>query len=243
MDLELQARMGRHTWATRAEDGARIVFRTLESERRPTLERLRDARLPFVPRIYEVAEFGATTVQVVEEWIVGSSLDTISSAFAGDEVRCRQLLAILAQQVALLHEAGLWHLDLKPQNTVVCPGRQALYLVDFEFAQPATDGVQECLGFTPLYASAEAVEHGVVCATTDVRALGLTVAELYLGHHPMASRIRDGDDMGTARAVAETEICFNNGTPLLGLVETMCRIEPEDRPSIVEVANWSCQVE
>ncbi len=91
-----------------------------------------------------------------------------------------------ARGLAVAHEAGLVHRDVKPANLFVLPGGRIVVL-DFGTAHAAGDSrltlTGQILG-TPVYMSPEQVRGEVVDPRTDVYALGLVLYELIAGEPP-----------------------------------------------------------
>lgn len=96
------------------------------------------------------------------------------------------ILEQTADALHYLHEQGLVHLDVKPQNLIVQPDG-LVKLIDFGLAQPAQTP-QELIGGatfgTVSYLAPEQASGEKVDIQTDVYALGCVVYEMLTGHAP-----------------------------------------------------------
>jgi serine/threonine protein kinase len=159
---------------------------------------------------------------LVLEWLDGQCLDdvlwaerqallpprTLSQAFA--------LLDPVANALALAHEKGICHRDVKPGNVFVLGkprGRAcATKLLDFGVASFFCDGPRtprratESYAFTPAYAAPEQFSdaYGVTGPWTDVFSLALIMTELVVGHGPVADGAGDRSFGPAARAARRT---------------------------------------
>jgi serine/threonine protein kinase len=142
----------------------------------------------------------------VLEWLEGESLETRLSR--GREPRSASeaygLLDPVARALALAHERGVVHLDVKPGNVYLLTDADAegsrCKLLDFGIAKvvdsvggwPSVDGVGT-RSFTPAYGAPEqfSTAYGPTGPWTDVFALALVFAELVAGREPLRGRTVD----------------------------------------------------
>lgn len=112
---------------------------------------------------------------LVRELVSGSSLEDMIASGAGLE---RVIVAIVAaaDQLTVLHRAGLFHGDVKPANVIVEPGGRTTF-VDLGLAAPWQEGGSLAQGLTPRYAAPELLSGGPLTARAEVYALGVTLAE------------------------------------------------------------------
>lgn len=123
----------------------------------------------------------------VMEHIAGTRLiDYVQKTGLGAPGRVR-LLIKLFKAVKYMHDRGIAHLDLKPQNILVDSGGQP-HILDFGAAMPfesagsATGELDSCRVGTPKYASPEqSGERGTIGAASDVFTLGLIAVEVLHG--------------------------------------------------------------
>lgn len=141
------------------------------------------------PHIVTIHEVGRGEGQV---WF---TMDLIEGRTLADEIaegpltpsRAVRVMKQVSGAVAAIHEAGLIHRDLKPQNILVDEQGEA-FVTDFGLARDAGSGDRslteagQLLG-TPAYMSPEQArgDHDAVDETTDVHALGVILLECLTG--------------------------------------------------------------
>ncbi len=176
-----------------------VALKTLRLEYRgdpETRARFRhEARLmafvahPNVARVFDLHE-DVDAPWVVQEYIPGRTLrDLIEERGTFRPGEVADLLDQIAAALGHLHERGLVHLDVKPQNLLVTPDG-VVKLIDFGLAQTA-GARQELIGGTTFgtaaYLAPEQAAGEAVDAATDVYALGCVVYELLTGRPPFQS--------------------------------------------------------
>lgn len=129
---------------------------------------------------------GRRLYNLLLEYLPGGSLADLLLS------RCRRPLpeaALKSFSISLLrglrriHQAGLVHCDIKPQNLLVASDGRAK-IADFGLSKPATGGGDaESSQFrgTPLYMAPESVQRGEYEPPADIWALGCVVAEMASG--------------------------------------------------------------
>lgn len=138
----------------------------------------------------------AWTPYIVMEWLEGETLEQdLKARLAGERPRrslddAIDLLGAAASALAVAHEEGVSHRDVKPSNLFLLPLRRGstLKLVDFGIAKvldgaaatARSDGDRK---FTARYAAPEQflAEYGPTGPWTDVHALGLVLIEAATG--------------------------------------------------------------
>jgi serine/threonine-protein kinase len=141
---------------------------------------------PNVVKIYDIYEDDDAPWAVME-YVEGRSLKEVvqqDGPLELDEVA--SVLEQTAGALQYLHEHGLVHLDVKPQNLIV-QDDGLIKLIDFGLAQPA-HSPQELIGGatfgTASYLSPEQASGEPVDAQTDVYSLGCVIYELITGRAP-----------------------------------------------------------
>jgi tetratricopeptide (TPR) repeat protein len=107
-------------------------------------------------------------------------------------VEMKQIALDLCAGLTAIHQAGITHRDLKPQNIMLVPrsDRDYAVLMDFGVANESklTASVhQEEMAGTPDYMAPEQFEGKATSPATDVYALGVVLYELFAGTHPFAA--------------------------------------------------------
>jgi len=112
---------------------------------------------------------------LVRELVEGQSLEEVIDE--GASSRALTALARAADQLTVLHRAGLFHGDVKPANIVVeLSGRTTF--VDLGLAAPFRDGGSQAEGLTPRYAAPELLRGAPLTVRAEVYALGITLTEI-----------------------------------------------------------------
>jgi len=112
---------------------------------------------------------------LVRELVEGQSLEEVMDE--GASLRALTALARAADQLTVLHRAGLFHGDVKPANIVVELSGRATF-VDLGLAAPFRDGGSQAEGLTPRYAAPELLRGAPLTVRAEVYALGITLTEI-----------------------------------------------------------------
>lgn len=176
-----------------------VALKTLKAEYRQDPETRarfrREARTmaflahPNVARVYDLYEDDDAPWAVLE-LVPGPSLKVaIVRNGPFDIEETARLLEQIASALDHLHDRGLVHLDVKPQNVLITP-EGTVRLIDFGLAQRA-GAPQEMIGGstfgTAAYLSPEQACGDPVDAATDVYALGCVVYEMLTGQPPFGA--------------------------------------------------------
>ncbi|MFI0410017.1 serine/threonine-protein kinase [Actinomadura sp. 3N508] len=175
---------------------------------------------PHVVTLHDIVEEAEETGGQVTSWLVleyvpGGSLDAwpVMSPEAAARVGAQ-----IAAALAALHAQGIVHCDVKPGNIVVTEDRTAK-LADFGAAYRlgGTDTITPNgpVSHTPAFAAPE-VLRGNPEPASDVYSLGATVYALAVGEPPGA------------------EPGYGGLGPLGGVLDTLMRAAPDDRPGADE---------
>lgn len=180
------------------------------------------------PAVVQVLDFGVSEMPsgesqpwMVLEWVEGQTLkaDLQARREAGGRSprECLALLRPVIEALALAHQRGIAHRDVKPAN-IMLPARRegelgllgstmmpSSRLLDFGIAKvmrpdddvEITATSEDVLAFTLSYAAPEQVGGKKTGPWTDVHAVGLVLTEMLTDRAPYGS----GDKMSTLRAV------------------------------------------
>ncbi|WP_017718687.1 bifunctional serine/threonine-protein kinase/formylglycine-generating enzyme family protein [Kamptonema formosum] len=170
------------------------------------------------------------TAYLVMELIAGKTLRQELDAQPDKKLPARRVAEIMEQLVAALqavHDAGVYHLDIKPENILLTPDSRAV-VIDFGAAKQAATG-QNSSGstrsFSEAYAAPEIIARQPVGAESDIFELGMVLHEMLTGTRPepALSRLLMGDSYHPA-GLAE---------PWQNLVAAALVLQKEKRPSSV----------
>jgi serine/threonine protein kinase len=175
---------------------------------------------------------------------------TLAEHIAANQLRGRpmdldealELLAAIASALAGLHDVGVAHLDLKPDNVMVCAGRRVV-LFDLGIMLPEVSaGPREPCG-TPLYMAPELIEgtlaRGRACRA-DLYSFGSLAHELLTGRP-----IFDATDPAAIltchlldEPIDPRELRPELPARVAALVQTCLAKHPEQRPESAEEIAW-----
>lgn len=174
------------------------------------------------------------------EYVPGRTLlDEVDARGPLPAVQTASLGALLAEGLGAVHAAGLLHRDMKPQNVVM--GDYGPVIIDFGLAA-FTDATQESLSHSGMIVGTvrcmppeQAAGHPHVTAAADVYALGTVLLYAVAGHYPydgtgwqsIVAQVADPDRAPDLGGVPE---------PLLPLLSAVFAHDPQDRPTVGQVA-------
>ncbi|MBQ9065803.1 MAG: serine/threonine protein kinase [Blautia sp.] len=177
-----QTERGRVEVIHHRESGKLYILReyTGSGEAYEILKKIRCANLPV---IYECAEEDGR-VLVLEEYVRGDNLQDLLLCGPLDVYEVRRIAAQLCNALWVLHNSGLVHRDVKPDN-VIMRGDSAI-LIDFDAARIYTEKKSadtHVLG-TVGYASPEQYGFSQTDARSDIYSLGVLMNIMLTGEHP-----------------------------------------------------------
>jgi serine/threonine-protein kinase len=146
---------------------------------------------PNVVPLYEAGEEDGT-IYIATRWVEGTELGTLIQDDGPLEPgRAARTSAQIAEALAMAHEKGLIHRDVKPSN-VILTAEDHVYLTDFGLAKradtaPGFTGADQMLG-TVDYVAPEQIEGSEPDARSDVYSLGCVLYEMLCGEAPFADR-------------------------------------------------------
>lgn len=155
-------------------------------------EAIAAARLtdPSIVAIYDTVVDGGLNA-IVMELVDGMTLrDYLDVEGALDPSEAVDIVAGVAEALAVAHEAGIVHRDVKPANILLCDDRR-VKVADFGIAKAGIGGDLTHTGTmigTAKYLAPEQVEGGRVDPRTDLYSLGVVLYECLTGRPPF-----DGD--------------------------------------------------
>lgn len=115
---------------------------------------------------------------LVQQFIEGKNLKQLSEfqgPFSGEQIQ--QILLNLLPVLQYIHEHGVIHRDIKPDNIMHIPGSGKYVLIDFGVAKPVPDPSKEHSGTvlgSPGYAPFEQMRLGVASPSGDLFGLGVS---------------------------------------------------------------------
>ncbi len=203
------------------------------------------------PHIVQVTDFGQTDSlgpYLVMELLVGQTLrQRLQQHGPLRPDRALDFVLQVADAVHYLHEKGIIHRDIKPDNIFVCAPqgrvqrRPVLKLVDFGLARREVLGAKlshtELIG-TPVYMAPEQLMRAAPQPAMDIYALGALLYELLTGQPPFRGAV---DDIVKDKPLRPPEPPSASGLPGMGealdhLVLKALAPEPSHRhPSVAQL--------
>jgi serine/threonine protein kinase len=148
---------------------------------------------PHIVQIYEVIHENDLWCMVME-YIDGEDLGTIvENQGILSETEALRYIQQIGSALTVVHDNGLLHRDIKPQNIMLRSGKSEAVLIDFgiarEFSQNLTQTHTQMLadGFAPIEQYDKKAKRG---AFTDVYALAATLYSVLTGELPTISPMR-----------------------------------------------------
>ena len=126
---------------------------------------------------------------IASEYIEGHSLRSEVESGALERTRAIAIAADIARGLCAAHDAGVIHRDLKPENVLIT-STGTVKVVDFGIARidsinTRLTGEGDVIG-TPAYMAPEQLIGSTVDARADIYAVGVILAEMLTGQHPLA---------------------------------------------------------
>nr|WP_254445229.1 MULTISPECIES: serine/threonine-protein kinase [unclassified Anabaena] len=189
---------------------------------------------PHIVQIYEVINENDLWCMVME-YIDGEDLGTLveNHGVLSEDIALKYIQQI-GEALTVVHNNGLLHRDVKPQNIMIRSGKSAAVLIDFgiarEFSHNLIQTHTQMLadGFAPIEQYDKRAKRG---AFTDVYALAATLYSLLTGELPTISPMRAiGTELEEAKEINSKISDRVNHAIIKGM-----EIKPENRPqSIIE---------
>lgn len=164
------------------ESGQRYVLRCMTGSPE-VYEQLMSVQDIHVPKVYEVRPQG-TEFFVLEEYIPGDNLAFLLSGGNLSQEECRPIMAGLCDGLTVLHQHGIVHRDVKPENIII--RGDVPVLVDFDasrFHKTTRDNDTRVLGTTG-YVAPEQYGISQTDARADIYAMGVLLNIMMTGEHP-----------------------------------------------------------
>ena len=163
---------------------------------------MRLARHPHVMRLEELYE-DINAVHLVMPLVARGDLKAIMATGDADcwgESNARKILRPLCSAVAYLHELGVVHRDVKPENILI---GEDVVLCDFGLSALVRPGQRLTASVgTPQYVAPEIVLQSAYDYKVDTWAIGVVLFLLVSGNHPFD----DSDDARIARKVVQCDL-------------------------------------
>ncbi|MGK7943429.1 MAG: protein kinase, partial [Microcystaceae cyanobacterium] len=168
------------------------------------------------------------TAYLVMDLIEGKPLCVIQDQYPARKIppdQVKQFMTPLVEALTTIHQAGIYHLDIKPENIIVDSHNQVV-LIDFGAARQVIDtNTMGTRSYTESYAAPEIIIGGELGVESDIFELGMMLYELLTGAlpPPALSRLLENADWQPK----------NLSEPWNSLIITALALKKEDRPHSV----------
>ncbi|MBW4542386.1 MAG: protein kinase [Myxacorys chilensis ATA2-1-KO14] len=187
------------------------------------------------PNIVRVSDFfiEADVSYMVMDYIPGETLEeVVFPAHPLPEAIAIHYIRQIGAAIRVVHQNGLLHRDIKPQNIILREGTQEVVLIDFGIAREFTPGSMQThtnmisVGYAPIE---QYLAHDKRTPATDVYGLAATLYALVTAEVPVASVLRQHQPMPEPRQLQRRLSASTNQAILRGMA-----LDAQHRPATVD---------
>ncbi len=187
------------------------------------------------PNIVRVSDFFVEDGQpyMVMDYIAGQDLgDVVLPNKPLPEALAISYITQVGAAVKVVHQNGLLHRDIKPQNIILRQNTQEVVLIDFGIAREFTPGATQSHtnmvsdGYAP---PEQYFAQGKYTPATDVYGLAATLYSLLTGQVPVAAILRTSQPMPTPRDLQPQLSTTVSQAVMRGMT-----VEAQNRPATVD---------
>ena len=163
------------------EEFAIKIYRREKAIKQEVVDKLMETNCPYLPKLYEVGKINQYPYEVMKFYTEGS---LEGKKLSVEEIK-KRLLPNIHEAFRVLHEAGIFHQDIKPSN--IMKNGNSYVVMDFGISGVRKDGksyVSQVGGFSTDYLPPSDLAMKYVSAKWDYYSLGITLYELLTGHLP-----------------------------------------------------------
>lgn len=174
---------------------------------------------------------------VTEEVNGGELFDRICEKVVYTEAEARDLIRILLQTLAFLHNKSIAHRDLKPENLLLKSrdDDHSIILADFGFATRCNGKSLTQVCGTPDYVAPEIISHVQYDFACDIWSAGVIAYILLGGYPPFQSRTDDRDEL--FKIIRRGKVRFHDeywsdiSPEAKDLIKSMLTVDVDARPT------------
>lgn len=179
--------------ATHIESGTQFAIKEMPEEKVDSMEALRaevdilrNLKHPHIIRCYDFFKAQRNYYMVTELVTGGELFDRIVQKSKYTEREARDLVHIMLNTLAYIHDADIVHRDLKPENLLLRSSTddRSVKIADFGFAKNLRGGTDNEMCGTPGYVAPEIIRRKHYRHTVDVWSAGVIVYILLGGYPP-----------------------------------------------------------
>jgi serine/threonine protein kinase len=231
--LEAFDRLTGKDYAVKVMSTPDLESRGIISKVRTELSILGGLSHPHVIQFREVIGVGDLIFVVTENCTGGDLLTSITDGRITSRATLRRLFTEICLGVQYLHDQGIAHNDLKPENVIIDSNGRAK-LIDFGYAKTEATADDDQKSGTLMYAAPELFQPGCyLTQKADIWALGIVLYTMATGRFPYSGT----NDRQVMRQILQGQLRY---TPAMdpqvsALVRRMTKVNPNERPTIDEV--------
>lgn len=167
------------------QNGKDLVLRSFPTPL-AAYEVLQKIRCVHLPEIYDVLEMDDGQI-VLEEYIDGITVAQVMEIEKYRSAGARKVLSGVCGALSVLHERGIIHRDVKPENVMIEKSGRVV-LIDLNASRMASNASKDTIIMgTVGYASPEQLGLSQTDARTDIYAAGVLYNVMLTGQHPSVS--------------------------------------------------------
>lgn len=163
-------------------NGKDLVLRSFP-EHLDAYELLCGIRCESLPEIYDAIDLDDGQI-VLEEYIDGITVAQVMEGGKYHYWGAKKVLSCVCHALSVLHERGLVHRDVKPENVMIDKNGRVV-LIDFNASRKVSEACRDTVIMgTVGYASPEQLGIAQSDARTDIYAVGVLLNVMLTGKHP-----------------------------------------------------------
>lgn len=190
-----------------------------------------------IVRLHAVHETRSETALILELATGGELQTIIDSKGQLSEAKTRTCMREILRALNHLHKQSIAHLDLKPQNILLCGDdvEDGLKLCDFGIARIVEDTgkIYEILG-TPDYVAPEVLHYEPLSLKTDIWSIGVLTYVLLTGCSPFGGDNKQETFLNITKCLLTfpEELFEDVSSDAIDFIKCALRIKPKERPTV-----------
>ncbi|XP_022254461.1 serine/threonine-protein kinase 17B-like [Limulus polyphemus] len=194
--------------------------------------------------LHEVYETSSEVILVLEMAAGGELQRVLDDQEVIAETEASRVMRQILEGVAFLHQRGIAHLDIKPQNLLLTQAfpQCDVKLCDFGISRRITKGseIREILG-TPDYVSPEILQYEPISLATDMWSIGVLAYVLLSGHTPFGGETKQETFWNITSGIVEfpEELFGSVSNDAKDFIQRLLITEPSERMTAKESLHHS----
>ncbi|XP_059618047.1 death-associated protein kinase related [Phlebotomus argentipes] len=192
-----------------------------------------------IVKLHSVHETRSETALILELATGGELQAILDNVGELTESQARTCMREILRALQYLHKKCIAHLDLKPQNILLCGENveDGLKLCDFGISRIVEEGGKICeiLG-TPDYVAPEVLQYDPLCLETDIWSVGVLAYVLLTGFSPFGGDTKQETFLNISQCslTFPEELFEGVSAEAIDFIRSALRVKPCDRMSAAE---------